>query len=123
MTCLPCKEEIDNGMGRIAARFYGRVGSGTPVHVAAAQFYEDGVTEIFGPLASKLLTMKLTDEQTAELMVQIDKQCYRADDLIVRGLALDGANSTQIDAWTAELLAWAKNDQAFYTALAAEVKG
>lgn len=128
MTCLPCdKELIDQGMGKIAARMYARVGEGMPVTVAAAKFYEDGVSEIFEPLARDLLTRKgsdaLTDDQTARLMKQISEQCYNADELIRWSLAFSGASEAAIAAWTSKIFKWAKDDQTFYTALSAELKG
>lgn len=126
MSCLPCKEEIDNGMGAEAARFYagvvGEMANLRPIDQQAPLFYARVVENILHPLASGLLSGemgKLTAAQTDALMAQIDKQCYRADQLIVWAQA-DSADG-RIPSWTDELLLWIKDDQTFYTELAAEI--
>lgn len=126
MSCLPCKEEIDNGMGSEAARLYAGVVGGManlrPIDQQAPLFYARIVENILHPLASRLLggdMGKLSVDQTDALMAQIDKQCYRADQLIA--WAQVGPDDGRIPGWTDELLAWAKDDQVFYTELAAEI--
>jgi hypothetical protein len=125
MGCLPCEKElIDQGMGRLAARFYAAVLGGKPVAVAAAEFYENVTEEITQPVAQNLLrgvNGKLSKEQHAAVMAQIDKQCYRADKLIA--WALIGNAQNDLAAWTNEILGWVKDDQTFYTDLIAELGG
>jgi hypothetical protein len=124
MTCLPCKEEIDNGMGAEAARFYAAIMNETS-GVSAAQrhvplFYAAVVENVFGPVAQRLLGLKLTKEQDERLMAQIDKQCYRANDLRAWALAADTVRAERAAAWTAKIIEWLDEDQVFYTALSAE---
>jgi hypothetical protein len=122
MTCLPCEKEIiDNGMGIAAASLYGSVMSGTSVHVAATAFYTDVVEDILKPIGQRLLRGehgKLSKEQHASLMAQIDKQCYRADEMIAWAKV---GNGQHVSGWTDKLFAWVKDDQTFYTALIAEL--
>lgn len=132
MTCLPCEKEIiDGGMGTEAARLYREVSTGTALHVAAANFYIRVEENIFSPFAKRLLgsdegtataskssapAYKLSADQHDRLMSQIDKQCYRADEL----LAWAVTPPADPLATAKSILAWVKDDQSFYTELLVE---
>lgn len=124
--CLPCKEIIDNGMGIYSARMYGNVleknGAGAK-HFEAARFYADTLENIFSPLAKRWLAngSGLSEEQTDRLMDQIDKECYRSDEMIAWAL-IDDPGEAALDGWTTKVLGWAKDSQTFYTAMSEEVK-
>lgn len=121
---------IDTGMGSEAARLYAGVIARhaatrpidiatRPIDIEVALFYARGVETIIQPVALALNKLHLTTDQHERLMAQVDKQCYRADHLIAWAQA--GPDDGRIPGWTDELLAWAKDDQTFYTELAAEI--
>lgn len=127
-SCLPCKEEIDNGMGILGATLYAGsvvdLPQARPIDKLAPVFYARGVETIFSPLAKAFLYGehgKLSKAQTAKLMEQIDLQCYRADDFTAWALSAD-PTAEKLAAWTTKILKWAKDDQVFYTKLSAELK-
>lgn len=127
--CLPCKEEIDNGMGVEGATLYARTIASVPnirqVDREAPVFYVRVVERILSPLAKEFLAGdhgQLTKAQTETLMEQIDKQCYRALDLRAWALKTDSQVADNAIVWTAKIFAWADDDQKVYTKLAAELK-
>lgn len=120
MGCLPCEKEIiDNGMGKFAALFFEEIATGTEPIEAAIHFYYNVLVNITQPLAAKLVSseIKLTDEQHAAVMAQIDKQCYNADKFIAWAIGYSGADESTVAGWTGEILAMVKDDQTFYTEL------
>lgn len=127
--CLPCKEEVDNGMGILGSKLYAESIAGVPglrdVDRAAPIFYSRSVEQIFSPLAKEFLSGqhgKLSKEQVETLMAQIDKQCYRALDFRAWSLKTDPQIQESAAAWTAKIFAWADDDQKVYTKLSAELK-
>ncbi len=121
MGCLPCeKEVIDGGMARYAAQFLRDVASGAKQIVAAIDFYNNVLINITQPLAQRLVSgeIKISAEQHVAVMAQIDKQCYRADNLLAWGLVAE-PNQNVIDRWVSQIFQWVKDDQTFYTALVA----
>lgn len=116
---------IDTGMGSEAARLYAGViarhAATRPIDIEVALFYARAVETIIQPVALALNKLHLNTDQHERLMAQVDKQCYRADHLIAWAQA--GPDDGRIPGWTDELLAWAKDDQTFYTELAAEGTG
>ena len=134
MSCLPCKEEIDNGMGIEAARLYAAVITHlfsdddkriTPtlrvIDREAPIFYADVTENVTRPAARRLLGLKLTDDQKTRLMARIQEQCYNAEKFI-KWSRSDTATIIQNAAvWTVSIFEWLKADQDFYIALSAEV--
>lgn len=127
--CLPCKEEIDNGMGIEGATHYAstiaEMYSLRAVDRVAPVTYSRIVENILSPLAKEFLAGKhgpLTKEQTDMLMAQIDKQCYRALDFRAWSLKSEEQIAKAAPAWTAKIFEWADEDQKVYTKLAAELK-
>ncbi len=124
MSCLPCKEEIDNGMGIFAANLYANVmekGAATTIDVEAPRFYAEALGAFSGVGRRLLDTGRLTKDQTDSLMAQIDKACYRSDLFIQWARSRTGNEHDA--AWTQKIFEWVKDDQTFYTALSAESKG
>lgn len=115
---------IDTGMGIFAADLYtrtvARVTGLAPVDYEAAGFYRD-VVQLIAALADEFSSKHLTPDQRILLMAQIDKECYRADNLIAWCRVAGTASSASVSVWTTKLFEWAKDDQTFYTAFAAEV--
>jgi hypothetical protein len=123
---------IDTGMGVFAANLYSRslvrrTETFAPVDYEAATFYADFLGTLSGNcgdcgvdgIAQQFNRAKLNEGQRERLMAQVQKTCYRADSLIewsrvARPTAADVAQ------WTERLFTWAKDDQNFYTAFAAE---
>jgi len=105
-------------MGLYAAQFFKEVSTGKSVIEAAMNFYQNVLTNITQPLAQRLLdgTYKLTTEQLAAVMFQIDQQCYHADDFIAWGLVAE-PDPAITAVWVTQIFAWVKIDQVFYTEL------
>jgi len=125
--CTKCV--IDTSMSVLAAEFYEEVLRDTkadgnvvikPRHIHAPTFYIGVVHTIF-PIAERIYaaTKDGSDERT-RLMAQLQEECYRADKLNEWG-RVDLPTIVQLESWTAHLFEWAKNNQEFYVALAAEV--
>lgn len=55
------------------------------------------------------------------LMAQNAKECYRSDDLIAWANKPPAAIVTHVEAWTAEIFEWAKDNQTVYTELLLKV--
>lgn len=126
---MPCDADcvkiiIDTGMATLAAtKMYapaldlaGVTGSSRTV----VDFYVASV-ELFTERAQELNEKKLTEEQRAKLTAQIQKMCYRADDLVKWSCADTDTIREKARVWRDEILAWAKDDQTVFTALVAEV--
>ena len=76
----------------------------------------------FYQVAQWLNRQKLTATQRATLTAQVQKDCYRSDDLIAWSLKTEAEIVAHAPAWTAKILDWVKDDQTVYTQLVAEVK-
>lgn len=117
---------IDTGMGAEAARLYAGVIKSTlgvqPIDSEAPLFYAR-VAETTTLRAAQALNemAKLKSAQRDRLMAQIDKQCYRADELISWAQLGPEQRADHAAAWTTQIFDWVKEDQVFYTELAAEV--
>jgi hypothetical protein len=116
--CTKCV--IDNGMGINAARMYGRVlvqVSGLAgVDYEVADFYADVLVDC--ERVAQAVWHKLDKDERTALLVQVDKACYRADDLIAWSKKSETEIAERAATWTVKLFEWAKDDQTFYTALA-----
>lgn len=116
------KTIIDTGMGAEAALLYLDVASGVSLHVAATEFYARVANNVTLPAAQALNRLHLSKEQQADLAAQIDQQCYRADDFIAWARMSETERTEHEAAWTEKILGWVKDDQTFYTELAADLE-
>lgn len=137
------KTIIDTGMAVFAMRAYARVIGECPglrsINYFAPQFFIDAVMgdrgavagcdcegatpalSGFYQVAQWLNRKKLTTEQRAILAAQVNKDCYRSDDLLAWAQKSEAEILAHVATWTREILAWVKDDQTVYTALVADV--
>lgn len=110
---------IDGAMVRFALKLYARVIAMThglrPVDYHAATFFDEQVEHVFQKVAQILNARHLKPVYQARLMEQVQKECYRADDLVKWSQA-ESITPELAARWTAKILEWAKDDQTFYTA-------
>ena len=121
---------LDSGMAQIAADMYGRTiirvndrapNQIRPVDMEAPLFFRQ-VAALFEESARRYLEAKPSKAEKAALLEQLQKQCYRADELIAWSLKGDDQFVQHAAAWTAKLFAWAKEDQTFFLEHVAGVK-
>lgn len=90
-------------------------------HAATASYYAGTAEDAFERVALEMNAGHLSEDQRNRLITQSLKECYRADEMVEWSLESSADLIANAEERTIEIDAWVKQNQAWYTAFAAEV--
>ena len=119
--CTKCV--IDYGMGRAGANLYGfvvgRITGLRPIDYGIHQFYIDAVNDF--QRGVEMIYHRLDKSQMQRLVEQLDKACYRANDMVAWCNRPEKEIVGKAGLFTEKFIEWVADDQAFYVVLVKEV--